>query len=215
MEVILLETVDKLGKIGEVVNVKNGYGRNFLIPQGKALRATNDNKAEFEKQKAAIQKANEEKIEAAKKSSSKVEGKFFVVIRQAGEDGRLYGSVNARDIADEVSKGELEVKKNQIILHTAIKYLGVQKIKIKLHPDVAVEAFVVIGRSEDEAAEAKKEFLSPTAKQEEAEEAPAKKSKAIAGENAEEIAEAEENAETAEKPKAAKKAKAKKEADEE
>lgn len=161
MEVILLERIEKLGQVGEVVKVKNGYARNFLIPQGKVLRANNENKALFEAQKADIEKANNEKKTVAEKEAAKVEGKFVVLTRQAGEDGRLYGSVSAKDIAELVSKLGVEVKKGNVSLNEPIKYLGVYAQKVSLHPEVSVNVNINVARSEDEAKEAEKKFLNP------------------------------------------------------
>lgn len=168
MEVILLESVEKLGNVGDVVNVKNGYARNFLIPQGKVLRATNENKKEFEARKAEIEKKNAEKREAAEKEAKKIEGKFVTIIRQAGEDGRLYGSVSSRDIAEGIVGLGFEVKRSQISLNQPIKYVGVHVEKLVLHAEVIVDINVNVARSEDEAEQAKKDFLNPKgSKQEE------------------------------------------------
>ncbi len=175
MEIILLENLEKFGNIGDIVEVKNGFARNYLIPQGKALRANNENKAEFESRKADIEKANKAKRGTAEKIAAGLDGEFFVLIRQAGEDGRLYGSVNARDIAGEIVKKESEVKRNQVVLNIPIKNLGVHTVKISLHAEVSLEANVIVARSKAEAEEAKKEFLNPAKKNDaqEAAEAPA------------------------------------------
>lgn len=162
MEVILLEPVNKLGNAGEIVVVKNGYARNFLIPKGKVLRATNQNKAEFEIRRAEIEKENKAKQELAEKEATKIDGKFVVVVRQAGEDGRLFGSVSARDVADAV-KSDLgaEIKRNQIDLNKPIKALGVYPETVIIHGNVTAKIFVNVARSVEEAKDAEKEFLNP------------------------------------------------------
>jgi large subunit ribosomal protein L9 len=188
MEVILLERVGRLGKVGEVVNVKDGYARNFLIPQGKVLRATNENKADFAARRSEIEKENAKKREIAEKASKKIEDKFVVITRQAGDDGRLYGSVNSRDIAEAANALGLEIIRTQIALQNPIKAIGVYKQKVVLHGEVSVNIFVNIARSEQEAEEAKKEFLNPTKKVEEeafVEEAPAAKTEEAPEEAAE------------------------------
>lgn len=159
MEIILLENIEKLGEIGNIVNVKNGYGRNFLIPQGKALLATKDNKAFFESQKAAIEEENKKRLADAEKDAKKLEGKFFVLIRQAGDDGRLYGSVNARDIARAVSESsKVDVNKSAIFIEKPIKEVGAYPTKVKLHSGVAPLVYTVVARSEDEAKETEATF---------------------------------------------------------
>jgi len=166
MEVILLERNANLGNVGDLVKVKNGFGRNFLLPQGKALRATEQNKKEFEARKAQIEKENVDKKKEAEKSSSKVEGQFLVLIRQAGEDGRLYGSVSSKDISDSASSvSGLEIKRSQVVQFTPVKALGVYTIKISLHPEVVVSVHVNVARSTGEAEIAKKEFLNPANKE--------------------------------------------------
>jgi large subunit ribosomal protein L9 len=161
MEIILLEQVEKLGSIGKTINVKNGYARNYLIPEGKALPATKANKELFEAQKAEIEKRNKENQAVAEKDAKAVEGKFFVIIRHAGDDGRLHGSVNGRDIANKVAEvSGVEVAKTAISLEQAIKVLGVYPAKVKLHADVAPVGYVIVARSEEEAKEAKKKFLA-------------------------------------------------------
>ena len=162
MEVILLEPVNKLGNAGDIVEVKNGYARNFLIPQGKVLRANNENKAEFEARRAEIEKQNKVKQDATEKEQAKINNKFIVVVRQAGEDGRLFGSVNAKDIADvlQASYG-VEVKRNQINLNKPIKYLGIFAEEVVIHGNVIAKVNINVARSEDEAKDAEKEFLNP------------------------------------------------------
>lgn len=167
MEVILLEPINKLGNAGDIVDVKNGYARNFLIPQGKVLRANNENKAEFEARRAEIEKQNKEKQDAAEKEQAKINNKFIVVVRQAGEDGRLFGSVAAKDIADSLKEEYgVEVKRNQINLNKPIKYVGVFTEDVVIHGNVIAKVNVNVARSVDEAKEAEKEFLSPPKKEE-------------------------------------------------
>ncbi|THD43701.1 MAG: 50S ribosomal protein L9 [Bradyrhizobium sp.] len=142
MEVILLERVGKLGHMGDTVRVKDGYARNFLLPRGKALRATEANKKKFESQRATLEARNSELKREGGDLATKLDGKSFVIIRQAGETGQLYGSVSARDIAEAVSAGGLSVNRNQIVLLQPIKNLGLHRTPIHPHPEV--EAFVTI-----------------------------------------------------------------------
>ena len=173
MEVILLEPVNKLGNAGDTVEVKNGYARNFLIPQGKVLRANNENKAEFEARRAEIEKENKVKQEAAEKEQAKINNKFIVVVRQAGEDGRLFGSVAAKDVAESLKADYgVEVKRNQINLNKPIKYIGVFTEDVVIHGNVVAKVNVNVARSTDEAKEAEKEFLNPSKKEEKKTEEP-------------------------------------------
>jgi large subunit ribosomal protein L9 len=170
MEIILLEPVNKLGNAGDIVEVKNGYARNFLIPQGKVLRANKENKAEFEARRAEIEKANKAKQEEAEKEQKKIDGKFIVVIRQAGEDGRLFGSVNAKDIAESLeSDFDVKVKRNQINLNRPIKSLGIFPEDIVIHGNVIAKVSINVARSADEAKDAEKEFLNPKKKEDSSE----------------------------------------------
>tara|TARA_B100001564_G_scaffold348443_1_gene350364 strand:+ start:1038 stop:1655 length:618 start_codon:yes stop_codon:yes gene_type:complete len=162
MQVILLEHVDNLGNLGDEVTVKNGYARNYLIPQGKCLRATNENREVFEKRRAEMEKASKEQEEAAQKIAKKVDGAFALVIRQAGDDGRLYGSVTSKDAA--IALAELskeDINKRQIRIEKPIKYIGVHPVSVKLHAAVTLTAYVNVARTEDEAKEAKELFLNP------------------------------------------------------
>ena len=152
MQVVLLEKIEKLGSLGEVVTVKPGYARNFLIPQKKALRATQDNLAYFEAQKAQIEKANEERKKEAEKIAKDIDGKFFVLIRQASEGGQLYGSVSARDISDIINEGKTAVKRSQVVLNQAIKTNGLFEVEVAVHAEVKITVTVNIARSEEEAA---------------------------------------------------------------
>ena len=151
MEVILLERVPNLGQLGQVVKVKPGYARNFLLPTKKALRATKENLAYFEKQKAVIEQTNAERRAGATQQGGKIDGASVVIVRQAAESGQLYGSVTARDIADAVSALGNPVERSHVTLNQAIKTLGRFPITLQLHPEVAVTVTVNIARSEEEA----------------------------------------------------------------
>jgi large subunit ribosomal protein L9 len=151
MNIILLERVAKLGQMGEVVRVKNGYARNFLLPRGKALRATEANKKHFEGQRAQLETRNLERKGEAEAIGEKLNGQVFTIIRQAGDSGQLYGSVSTRDIAEAATAGGFSVERNQVILHTPIKALGLHKAPVRLHPEVDVEIVVNIARSAEEA----------------------------------------------------------------
>lgn len=151
MDIILLERVEKLGQMGDLVHVRDGYARNFLLPRGKALRATEANKKRFEAQKAELEARNLERKSEADAVGSKLDGQSFVIIRQAGESGQLYGSVSARDIADVLSAGGFHVDKGQVILDKPIKMLGLESQRIQLHPEVVVSVTINVARSEEEA----------------------------------------------------------------
>jgi large subunit ribosomal protein L9 len=151
MEVILLERVAKLGQMGEVVRVKDGYARNFLLPQGKALRATKDSRTKFETMKTQLEARNLELKSDAEKVSTKLDGQSFVVIRQASETGQLYGSVSPRDIVAILTEGGFTVSRGQISLNTPIKTIGLHKVPVALHPEIEVSITVNVARSHDEA----------------------------------------------------------------
>jgi len=151
MEVILLERIEKLGTIGDVVNVKNGYARNFLLPRGKALRANDSNRKVFEANRGKIEAQNEERRGAAEKDAGKVDGTKIQLIRQASNTGQLYGSVSARDLSEALEAAGHKVAKNQIVLDRPIKAIGVQEVRIALHPEVSVTISVNIARSPEEA----------------------------------------------------------------
>lgn len=151
MEVILLERVGRLGQMGDTVRVKDGFARNFLLPQGKALRATKDNKARFETMRKELEARNLEHKSEAEKVAAKLDGKSFVVIRQAAETGHLYGSVTPRDLAALMSEGGVAVNRNQIALNTPIKSIGLHKVPVALHSEVEVTVMVAVARSADEA----------------------------------------------------------------
>lgn len=151
-QVILLERVDNLGAMGDVVAVKPGYARNYLLPQAKALRATKENIAYFEAQKAGLQKANAEKKAEAEKVAKKIEGAKVVIVRQASEGGQLYGSVSARDIAESLANDtKVAVGRGQVALNAAYKTIGLFPVDVILHPEVKVKITVNVARSADEA----------------------------------------------------------------
>jgi large subunit ribosomal protein L9 len=151
MEVILLERIGRLGQMGEVVKVKDGYARNFLLPKGKALRATKDNRARFESMRSELEAKSNALKGDANTTAKKLEGKVVVAIRQASESGQLFGSVSPRDIADMVSADGVKVNRAQVVLNTPIKSVGSYKVPIALHPEVEVTVTVNVARSEDEA----------------------------------------------------------------
>jgi large subunit ribosomal protein L9 len=151
MEVILLERVAKLGQMGETVNVRPGYARNYLLARGKAMRATEANKAVFEKQKAQLEARNLEAKSEAAKIGEKLDGGSFVLLRQAGESGMLYGSVSTRDIADALTASGFSVNRQQIALQQPIKSLGLHAVPVTLHPEVEVKVTVNVARSAEEA----------------------------------------------------------------
>ena len=151
MDVILLERVEKLGRIGDVVSVKPGFARNFLLPRGKALRATDANKAKFEAQRATIEADNAKRREAAEAQAATMTDVSVVLIRQASNAGALYGSVSARDIADAVTETGHKVLKSAVVLDKPIKTLGISTVKLVLHPEVTVSARVNVARSPEEA----------------------------------------------------------------
>ncbi|MBV9863292.1 MAG: 50S ribosomal protein L9 [Alphaproteobacteria bacterium] len=152
MELILLERVEKLGQMGQRVKVKPGYARNYLLPQRKALRATKDNLAYFETQRAQLEATNLQRKSEAAEVGEKLEGLTVVLIRQAGESGQLYGSVSARDVADAVTAAGFTIERRQIVLERPIKTLGLHQVRIALHPEVSVGITVNVAQSEEEAA---------------------------------------------------------------
>ncbi|MDP2205250.1 MAG: 50S ribosomal protein L9 [Alphaproteobacteria bacterium] len=151
MQVILLERVENLGQMGDVVAVRSGYARNFLLPRQKALRATKDNISFFDGKKKELEAQNLKRREEAEKISGKVAGLKVALIRQASEAGQLYGSVTSRDIADAVSAKGFKIDRNQIVMDRAYKLLGLYPVKIFLHPEVSVDVTINIARSEEEA----------------------------------------------------------------
>ncbi|WP_055048534.1 50S ribosomal protein L9 [Devosia sp. A16] len=152
MKVILLERIGKHGHIGDEVSVKDGFARNFLLPQQKALRATEANRKRFERDRADIEKRNQERREAAAGIASGLNGKSVVIIRQAGETGQLYGSVSSRDVADALNNDGFTVGRSQVDLANPIKTVGIHTVPLHLHAEVAVSITVNVARSEDEAA---------------------------------------------------------------
>jgi large subunit ribosomal protein L9 len=151
MEVILLERVAKLGAMGETVRVRDGFARNFLLPQGKALRATAANKEKFERDRAKLEARNAERRKEAEVHVGDLDGQTFVVLRQAGEAGQLYGSVTNRDIAEAASATGVAVDRNQVLLDTPIKTVGLYDVKVALHPEVVVTVKINVARTADEA----------------------------------------------------------------
>lgn len=152
MQVILLERIDNLGGLGEVVNVKPGFARNYLLPQKKALRATKDNIAYFETQKASLEKANADRRAVAEKQAAKMKDLKVNVIRHASEGGQLYGSVSARDIADAINEASADkIERNMVVLNQAFKTIGLFPVVVTLHPEVKLTVTVNIARTEEEA----------------------------------------------------------------
>jgi large subunit ribosomal protein L9 len=151
MDVILLERVANLGQLGEIVKVKPGYARNYLLPKKKALRATKENLAYFERQKVSLEATNQDRRQRAEAQGTKIDGTSVVIVRQASETGQLYGSVTARDVADLVSTSGAPVERQQVVLNQPIKTLGLFEVSIALHPEVTVTVTVNVARSEDEA----------------------------------------------------------------
>jgi len=151
MKVILLERVERLGALGDVVTVKDGFARNFLLPNSKALRANAENMKVFESRRGDIEASNAKAREAAAKSGDKLDGSSYIMIRQAGESGHLYGSVSGRDVADAVSAEGGKVDRSMVILDKPIKTLGVHPVRVRLHPEVTVTVNINIARSQDEA----------------------------------------------------------------
>jgi large subunit ribosomal protein L9 len=151
MKVVLLERVENLGAIGDVVTVKDGFARNFLLPRDKALRATSKNLEKFELDRAAIEARNEKNKAEAQKVADKIDGQSYVMIRQAGETGQLYGSVAGRDVAEAVQAEGGKVERSQVVLNVAIKTLGVHEVLVRLHPEVTATVKINVARSADEA----------------------------------------------------------------
>jgi len=151
MEVILLQRVPKLGQMGETVRVKDGYARNFLLPQGKALRATEGNKKRFADQRAQLEARNLELKKEAEGVHGKLDGQTYVIIRQAGETGQLYGSVSTRDIAEAITAGGVNVSRNQVNITSPIKGIGLHTIPVLLHPEVESKVTINVARSAEEA----------------------------------------------------------------
>ena len=151
MQVILLERVEKLGQMGDEVKVKDGFARNFLLPKKKALRATKANREYFQTQRAQLEARNLERKKEAEAVAKKLEGKSFVLLRQAGDRGQLYGSVSPRDISDVVTDGGFSISRTQVPLDKAIKTIGIFPIDVVLHPEVRVHVSITVARTEEEA----------------------------------------------------------------
>lgn len=151
IDLILLQRVDKLGQMGERVKVRPGYARNFLLPQGKAIRATKDNLSRFEQQRAQLEAQNIKRREEAERVAERMEGLSVVLIRSAGESGGLYGSVSARDISDGCTAAGLSVTRQQVLLDNPIKTLGLTTVRVELHPEVLLPVVVNVARSPEEA----------------------------------------------------------------
>ena len=151
MKVILLERVERLGGLGDVVTVKDGFARNFLLPRSKALRATSDNLKGFEVQRAEIEHRNAQSREAASGAGEKLDGTTYILVRQAGETGHLYGSVSGRDVADAINAEGGKIERSMVVLDKPLKTLGVHEVKLRLHAEVVITVRVNIARSLDEA----------------------------------------------------------------
>ena len=151
MKVILLERVERLGALGDTVTVKDGFARNFLLPRHKALRATESNLKVFEGQRADIETRNNKAKEAAEEQATTLDGKSYILIRQAGESGQLYGSVSGRDVSDAAQADGGKVDRAQVVLDKPIKTLGLHEVKVRLHPEVTITVTINIARSQDEA----------------------------------------------------------------
>jgi large subunit ribosomal protein L9 len=151
MEVILLERVAKLGQMGETVKVRSGYARNFLLPRGKALRATDNNKKHFEAQRAQLEARNLERRKEAETVGDKLNGQSFTILRQAGETGVLYGSVSTRDLAEIMTENGFTVDRNQIAINQPIKTIGLHSVPVALHPELEVQVTINVARSPEEA----------------------------------------------------------------
>jgi large subunit ribosomal protein L9 len=151
MQVVLLERIAKLGQMGDVVTVKDGYARNFLLPQGKALRANKSNLERFEEDRAQLEARNLERKQDAEAVNAKLDGQTFVVIRSSGDTGQLYGSVSPRDISDLLSAGGFDTARNQVVLSQPIKNLGLHTVAVNLHPEVSSSVIVNVARTEEEA----------------------------------------------------------------
>jgi large subunit ribosomal protein L9 len=151
MELVLLQRIEKLGQMGDVVTVKDGYARNFLLPQGKALRANKANLARFEAERAQLEATNLERRTEAEAVAEKLDGQQFIIIRSASEAGSLYGSVTARDIADASTEGGFTVERRQVVLERPVKELGLHSVRVILHPEVTATITVNVARSDEEA----------------------------------------------------------------
>ena len=152
MQVILLERIERLGQMGDVVKVKPGFARNFLLPQRKALRATKENRALFESQRAQLEAVNLKRRQEAEAVAEPLAGMVVTLIRQASDMGQLYGSVSSRDLAEAVTANGVTIERSQVVLNRPIKSLGLHPVRVSLHPEVSAEITVNVARTEDEAA---------------------------------------------------------------
>ena len=152
VEVILLQRVEALGQMGEVVKVRPGFARNFLLPQKKAIRASKENLARFEQERVQLEAQNLRRREEAERVAERVGGLTVIIIRQAGESGSLYGSVSSRDIAEACTEGGLSITRQQVVLNQPIKMLGLTEVRVVLHPEVTIAVTVNVARSQEEAA---------------------------------------------------------------
>jgi large subunit ribosomal protein L9 len=166
VELILLQRVEKLGQMGDLVTVKPGYARNFLLPQGKAVRATKANKERFERERAQLEAQNLKRREEAERVAERVAGLTVTLIRQASESGALYGSVSSRDIAEAATTAGLSIDRNQVLLVHPIKTLGISSVRVALHPEVIIDIKVNTARSPEEAEkQARGETIAPEAEE--------------------------------------------------
>jgi large subunit ribosomal protein L9 len=173
MEVILLERIERLGQMGDVVNVRSGFARNFLLPNKKALRATKDNIAYFEKQRAQLETQNLNRREEAEGVAKKMEGLTVIIVRQASESDQLYGSVSSRDITTAITEAGFTVEKSQVLQDRPIKTVGLHQIRVRLHPEVTINVTANVARSPEEAAvQARGERVTPVAQQPQTDETP-------------------------------------------
>ena len=201
MDVILLERVENLGQMGDVVKVKPGYARNFLLPQRKAMRATKANLEHFESQRAQLEADNLKRRDEAEKVAAKLEGLSVFLQRQAGESGQLYGSVNAQDLAKAITEAGATVERRQIQLDKVIKTLGLHSVRVRLHPEVAVEITANVARSAEEAEmQAKTGKMVSAEEQREAEEAAEAEKAALVADAEQDEEVAEETPQEADKP---------------
>lgn len=197
MQVILLERIEKLGQMGDIVKVKPGYARNYLLPKKKALRATDENLKVFEGQRSELEADNLKRRSEAESVAGKLEGLSIVLIRQAGEGGQLYGSATARDVAQGLNQSSVKVERSQVQLDKVIKVLGLHPVRVRLHPEVVVTITVNVARSDEEAASQASEGHVVSAEEQRAAEDAAIQ-EVITEVEAEEAAESEESAESAE-----------------
>ena len=198
MEVILLERIEKLGGMGDIVGVKDGYARNFLLPRKKALRATPENMQRFEREREALEKLNSDRRDAAGSAATRLEGESIILIRQASDTLQLYGSVNARDVAEAMAERGAEVRRQQVRLDRPIKSLGVHDVRIALHPEVTVTVKVNVARSPEEAEIQARGGTILDEPEDDADEAPeGEDTDAAAADDAADTADADEAAESA------------------